>query len=154
MNHTSLDQTLQSLAPIRDLSPEPAAAALARVLLEAANRLQTPAEREQQEELERMMLHPEDKTTLMQITDQAFRTHDNRRSVEQLTELVGRVSLKQLVRETTDLIEKLSIEAALRLTDDNRASAAELLGLSRQSLYVKLRRYGLAEGPPQPGDTD
>jgi transcriptional regulator PpsR len=79
---------------------------------------------------------------------------DMPRSVEQLTELVGRVSLKQLVRETTDLIEKLSIEAALRLTDDNRASAAELLGLSRQSLYVKLRRYGLADGPPETGDTD
>ena len=88
MNNTSLDQTLQSLAPIRDLSPEAAAAALARVLLEAANRLQTPAEREQQEELERMMQHPEDKTTLMQITDQAFRTRDNRRSVEQLTHIL------------------------------------------------------------------
>ena len=79
---------------------------------------------------------------------------DMPQSVEQLTELVGRVSLKQLVRETTDLIEKLSIEAALRLTDDNRASAAEILGLSRQSLYVKLRRYGLADGPPQPEDAD
>ncbi|MCA0304948.1 MAG: transcriptional regulator PpsR [Proteobacteria bacterium] len=76
------------------------------------------------------------------------------RSLEQLNELVGRVSLKQLVRETTDLIEKMSIEAALRLTDDNRASAAEILGLSRQSLYVKLRRFGLADGPPQPGDPD
>jgi DNA-binding protein Fis len=31
------------------------------------------------------------------------------------------------------------------MTGDNRASAAEMLGLSRQSLYVKLRRYGLAE---------
>ncbi|MEL7302573.1 MAG: helix-turn-helix domain-containing protein, partial [Pseudomonadota bacterium] len=29
------------------------------------------------------------------------------------------------------------------LTNDNRASASELLGLSRQSLYVKLRRYDL-----------
>jgi DNA-binding protein Fis len=29
------------------------------------------------------------------------------------------------------------------MTHDNRASAALLLGLSRQSLYVKLRRYGL-----------
>ena len=65
------------------------------------------------------------------------------RSVEQLTELVGRVSLKELVRETTDVIERLCIEAALELTRDNRASAAEMLGLSRQSLYVKLRRYGL-----------
>jgi len=67
------------------------------------------------------------------------------RSVEQLTELVGRVSLKELVRETTDVIERLCIEAALELTRDNRASAAEKLGLSRQSLYVKLRRYGLGD---------
>jgi transcriptional regulator PpsR len=69
------------------------------------------------------------------------------RSVEQLTELVGRVPLKELVGETTDLIEKLCIEAALKLTEDNRAAAAEMLGLSRQSLYVKLRRYGLGDLP-------
>lgn len=67
------------------------------------------------------------------------------RSVEQLTKLVGRVSLKELVRESTDMIERLCIEAALELTGDNRASAAEMLGLSRQSLYVKLRRYGLGD---------
>jgi transcriptional regulator PpsR len=65
------------------------------------------------------------------------------RSVGQLTELVGRVPLKEIVDETTDLIEQLCIEAALDLTRDNRASAAEMLGLSRQSLYVKLRRFGL-----------
>jgi transcriptional regulator PpsR len=67
------------------------------------------------------------------------------RSVEQLTELIGQVPLKELVREATDAIERLAIEAALELTGDNRASAAELLGLSRQSLYVKLRRYGLGD---------
>lgn len=67
------------------------------------------------------------------------------RSVEQLTELIGRVSLKELVRESTEVIERLAIEAALELTGDNRASAAEMLGLSRQSLYVKLRRYGLGD---------
>ncbi|WP_201280146.1 transcriptional regulator PpsR [Bradyrhizobium betae] len=67
------------------------------------------------------------------------------RSVAQLTERIGRVPLRDLVREATDVIEKLSIEAALELTGDNRASAAEMLGLSRQSLYVKLRRFGLAE---------
>jgi len=65
------------------------------------------------------------------------------RSVEQLAELVGRVSLKEIVRESTDLIERLCIEAALAYTDDNRASAAEILGLSRQSLYSKLHRHGL-----------
>ncbi|KQW74188.1 MULTISPECIES: transcriptional regulator PpsR [unclassified Methylibium] len=67
------------------------------------------------------------------------------RSVGQMTELVGRVPLREIVRDTTDLIEQLCIEAALQLTRDNRASAAEMLGLSRQSLYVKLRRYGLGD---------
>lgn len=67
------------------------------------------------------------------------------RSLEQMTELVGRVPLKDLVRETTDLIERLCIQAALELTTNNRASAADMLGLSRQSLYVKLRRYGLSD---------
>jgi DNA-binding NtrC family response regulator len=44
------------------------------------------------------------------------------------------------------MIERLCIEAALRLSGGNRASAAELLGLSRQSLYVKLGRFGIG-GP-------
>ena len=68
------------------------------------------------------------------------------RSASQMTELVGRLPLKDIVRETTDLIEQLCIEAALELTGDNRASAAEMLGLSRQSLYIKLRRFGIMEG--------
>lgn len=67
------------------------------------------------------------------------------RSPDQMTELVGRVPLKDIVRDTTDLIEQLCIEAALKLTGDNRASAAEMLGLSRQSLYVKLRRFGISD---------
>lgn len=67
------------------------------------------------------------------------------KSLEQIIELIGRVSLKDLVRETTDVIERLSIEAALTMTGDNRASAAEVLGVSRQSLYVKMRRHGLIE---------
>ncbi|HVN99902.1 MAG TPA: transcriptional regulator PpsR, partial [Steroidobacteraceae bacterium] len=77
---------------------------------------------------------------------------DRPRSVEQLTGLVGRVPLKQLVRESTDMIERLCIEAALELTGDNRASAAEILGLSRQGLYAKLHRHGIAEigGSPAP----
>ena len=69
--------------------------------------------------------------------------HESPRSAEQLTELVGRVPLRDIVGETTELIEKLCIEAALQLTQDNRATAAEILGLSRQSLYVKLRQYRL-----------
>jgi transcriptional regulator PpsR len=65
------------------------------------------------------------------------------RSVDEFTKLVGKVPLKELVRESTDIIERLCIEAALQLNSDNRAGAAEMLGLSRQSLYVKLHRYGI-----------
>jgi transcriptional regulator PpsR len=67
------------------------------------------------------------------------------RTAQELTELIGRISLKELVRETTDVIERLCIEQALQITGDNRATAAEMLGLSRQSLYAKLRRYGLGD---------
>lgn len=67
------------------------------------------------------------------------------RSVDQLKSLIGRMPLKEIVRETTDVIERLCIETALGMTKDNRASAADLLGLSRQSLYVKLRRHGIGE---------
>jgi len=66
---------------------------------------------------------------------------DLTQAVEQLTGLVGKMSLKKLVRDTTDLVERHFIRAALEMTDDNRTSAAEVLGLSRQSLYVKLRQY-------------
>jgi transcriptional regulator PpsR len=69
----------------------------------------------------------------------------------QLTERVGNAPLKELVRESTEQIERLCIEAALKLTGDNRASAAELLGLSRQSLYVKLARYGLGASAAEEG---
>ena len=69
---------------------------------------------------------------------------DSTRTVGDLTELVGNVPLKEIVSETTDLIEQLCIETALQMTGDKRASAALLLGLSRQSLYVKLRRFGIA----------
>ncbi len=78
------------------------------------------------------------------LRDAPVATRDVPRSVDQLTELVGRMSLKEIVRESTDMIERLCIEAALAYTSDNRASAAEILGVSRQSLYSKLNRHGLA----------
>jgi transcriptional regulator PpsR len=85
------------------------------------------------------------------LTLDASANRETLRPIEQLTELVGRVPLKDLVRESTDMIERMCIEAALELTGDNRASAAEMLGLSRQSLYVKLRRYGLADAAAEGG---
>ncbi len=65
---------------------------------------------------------------------------ENTRSV---MDLVGSATLKDIVAETTDVVEKLCIETAVELTRNNRVAAAEMLGLSRQSLYVKLRKYGL-----------
>ncbi len=64
-------------------------------------------------------------------------------SQHSVMELVGSASLKEIVAETTDVVEKMCIETAVTLTRNNRVAAAEMLGLSRQSLYVKLRKYGL-----------
>lgn len=85
---------------------------------------------------------------------------DLARAVEQLTGLLGRVSLADLVRDTTDLVERHFIAAALDMTDDNRTAAAEVLGLSRQSLYNKLRRQSItaseapADAAPYDRDDD
>jgi DNA-binding NtrC family response regulator len=59
-------------------------------------------------------------------------------SDEQVAGLVGHMPLKDIVRQTTEMIEKLCIDTALDLTKGNRALAAQMLGLSRQSLYAKL----------------
>ncbi|WP_054158854.1 transcriptional regulator PpsR [Rhizobium sp. AAP43] len=68
---------------------------------------------------------------------------------EGFSSLVGKVPLKDLMRESLDVIEKICIEAALDQTNNNRAYAAEILGLSRQSLYIKLRRHGLEDYRPR-----
>jgi transcriptional regulator PpsR len=70
---------------------------------------------------------------------------------EGFSALVGKVPLKDLIRESLDVIEKICIEAALDQTNNNRAYAAEILGLSRQSLYIKLRRHGLEDYRPGSG---
>ncbi len=69
----------------------------------------------------------------------------NEDQMKSVVELVGSSPLKEIVSATTDVIEKICIETAVELTDNNRVAAAEMLGLSRQSLYVKLRKYGLID---------
>lgn len=74
-----------------------------------------------------------------------------------LTEQIGKTSLRELVRAAVGVVERHHVEAALQLTGGNRTAAAEILGLSRQSLYAKLDRYGIdgdAETEPPPGDDD
>jgi transcriptional regulator PpsR len=53
------------------------------------------------------------------------------------------VPLKKVIQDIVGLVEREYVEAALAQTNGNRAAAAELLGMSRQSLYAKLDRYGL-----------
>ena len=61
---------------------------LARQLQSRANQLQTTAERRQQAELDRMIQSPGDKATLMQLTDQAFRSRLPHRAADQLIHIL------------------------------------------------------------------
>ena len=62
--------------------------ALARHLQRRANQLQTPQERRQQAELDRMIQSPSDKVTMIQMTDQAFRARTPNRAVDQLVHIL------------------------------------------------------------------
>ena len=61
---------------------------LAASLLRRAVQLQTPQERRQQAELDRMINLDDDKATLVEMTDQAFRTRTPARVADQLTHLL------------------------------------------------------------------
>jgi transcriptional regulator PpsR len=67
-------------------------------------------------------------------------------AVPSLDPTPGRAPLQQLVREAVEQLERQHILASLERTGGNRTAAAALLGLSRQSLYAKLERYGLDGG--------
>ena len=71
---------------------------------------------------------------------------DENHSWDSTTKLVGTAPLKTLVAQTGDIAERICLETALRLTNNNKVAAAEMLSLSRQSLYVKLRKYNLLDG--------
>jgi transcriptional regulator PpsR len=66
-----------------------------------------------------------------------------RESLASMSEQVGKTPLRRLVRNTVSVVEQHYVKAALELAEGNRTAAAEILGLSRQSLYAKLNRYGL-----------
>src|SRR5664279_1076099 len=64
------------------------AVVLARVLQRRATALQTPAERRKQAEVGRLLQTPADKATLVQLTDQAFRSRSAARVAEQFTHIL------------------------------------------------------------------
>ncbi|MEQ1828168.1 MAG: bifunctional proline dehydrogenase/L-glutamate gamma-semialdehyde dehydrogenase [Pirellula sp.] len=84
--------TEQGLAPGRvavdDKRIVQASLKLATMLQDRASHLQTPQERRQQAELDRMLQHPEDKSTLTQITDQSFRSSSPGRVVDQMVHIL------------------------------------------------------------------
>ena len=61
---------------------------LARQMQNRATALQTAAERRQQSELDRMIQSPRDKVTLMQLTDQAFRSRLPHRAADQMIHIL------------------------------------------------------------------
>ncbi len=62
-----------------------------------------------------------------------------------ISEQIGRSSLRKLVKNTVSIVEQHYVKEALEISGGNRTATAELLGLSRQSLYAKLNRYDLEE---------
>ena len=64
-----------------------------------------------------------------------------------VAERIGRAPLRLVVQETVDGVERHHIRAALVASGGNRTEASEMLGLSRQGLYAKLKRYGLDQEP-------
>lgn len=68
--------------------PVSRAVALAAKLQRRALELQTAAERRQQAELDRMLQTPSDKATLVQLTDQAFRSRSAARVADQFTHIL------------------------------------------------------------------
>jgi transcriptional regulator PpsR len=60
-----------------------------------------------------------------------------------ISKQLGRSSLRKLVKNTVGIVERHYVREALGRTKGNRTATAELLGLSRQSLYAKLALYGL-----------
>ena len=61
---------------------------VARTLMKRAKELQTPEERKQQMELDRMIQNPSDKVTMTAMTDQAFRSKEAGRAADQLVHIL------------------------------------------------------------------
>ena len=77
----------------------------------------------------------------------------SRTALGSMSEQIGKSSLRQLVKNTVGVVEQHYVKQALELAGGNRTATAELLGLSRQSLYAKLNRYGLDDKEPDVEET-
>jgi transcriptional regulator PpsR len=75
-----------------------------------------------------------------------------REALGPISRQLGRSSLRKLVKNAVSIVEQHYVKEALELSRGNRTATAELLGLSRQSLYAKLARYGLVARGSSPQD--
>ena len=95
--------------------------------------------------------HGDDKLIVLVLRNVARRLSPSpesdtlRAALASMNEAVGKTPLRKLVKSTVEVVEQYYVRAALQLAGGNRTSAAEILGLSRQSLYAKLERYNLGE---------
>lgn len=71
-----------------------------------------------------------------------------RNALGSISDQIGKSSLRKLVKNTVSIVEQHYVKQALELAGGNRTATAELLGLSRQSLYAKLSLYGLEDKGP------
>ncbi|OFW26989.1 MAG: hypothetical protein A3H27_04925 [Acidobacteria bacterium RIFCSPLOWO2_02_FULL_59_13] len=60
-------------------------------------------------------------------------------------ELLGRAGERvvDISMFSLERLEKFAIEQVLRLSGDNKSRASEILGISRESLYRKMKQYGI-----------
>ncbi len=57
------------------------------------------------------------------------------------------LSLKEIVRQTTEEVEKRMITEALRKTGGNKAKAARMLKIDYSTMHAKIRQYGIKVDP-------
>jgi transcriptional regulator PpsR len=80
---------------------------------------------------------------LIRDVSQAARLQSAETTEDVSIEALDDRTLESIVRMSTEVIERKAILRALEQSGDNRTAAARQLGLSRQSLHAKLKKYGL-----------
>lgn len=87
---------------------------------------------------------PFDQTEVTEAVKKAVETHQ--RKVSQKGQAIEGGDFKGAIRKHTQTLERELIERALDQTFGNITKAAELLGLSRKGLQLKLKELGLKRG--------
>ncbi|MEZ4265382.1 MAG: sigma-54 dependent transcriptional regulator [Myxococcota bacterium] len=105
--------------------------------------------REMENVLERLVLFSEGERIPLDLLPDEMKSTSSRPEVESALRLdrglSGRVSLKELVRETTAQVERELICQALEQTERNVTHAAQLLMISRKSLQNKMKEFNLRD---------